>query len=210
MNIRLLSFLFLLLSGLPLLLAAQPPFVSVSGVIRDRNGQALEAATVFLKRQKDSSIARTAVTNRSGEYAFSRLTPGRYFLSVSSIGYAPYSGGVITPDSTAVAQDILLAQAQKELKAVSVVTQKRFVEWKLDKLVVNVAASPFYDAGQSALDVLERSPGIVIDYFSNLYQRPALLPVGAGPHQLSAGFTGWYAGADRVDHAAFRQIRCRG
>jgi hypothetical protein len=196
MNIRLLPLLFLLLSGLPLLLAAQPPFVSVSGVIRNRNGQALEAATVFLKRQKDSSIARTAVTNRSGEYAFSRLTPGRYFLSVSSIGYAPYSGGVVTPDSTAVVQDILLAPAQKELKAVSVVTQKRFVEWKLDKLVVNVAASPFYDPGQSALDVLERSPGVVIDYFSNTIS----LNNRQGPTIYINGRLSYLSGQDLINY----------
>lgn len=48
------------------------------------------------------------------------------------------------------------------LAAVTVLAKRPFVEFKIDKVVVNVASSPA-SAGQSALEVLERSPGVSVE-----------------------------------------------
>ena len=168
MKIYLLSIAFILLfTGHTTLLLAQ---TRLSAVVRNKTGQTLEAATVLLHRQKDSSILRTAVTNRSGQFEFSKIIQGSYFLSVTSIGYENYTGDVLSVDSMTPAKviaDIILSPAAKDLRSVSVVTQRRFIEWKMDKVVVNVNSSPFFNPGQSALDVLERSPGLNIDYGNN-------------------------------------------
>ncbi|GGB02703.1 TonB-dependent receptor [Puia dinghuensis] len=167
-----------LLAFCPLLLFAQGAGGKVLGSILNKEGQVVEAATVLLRRQKDSAVVRSAVTDKTGAYAFGRVAAGNYFLSITCVGYQRYTGGAIAMDSSdavVVAPDIRLSPAVKDLKAASVVSQKPFVEWKLDKMVVDVAASPFFNPGLSALDVLERSPGITIDYMTsiiNLNGRP--------------------------------------
>ena len=37
---------------------------------------------------KDSSVAKLAVTNKSGEYQFKNIKDGRYLTSVSYVGYS--------------------------------------------------------------------------------------------------------------------------
>jgi outer membrane receptor protein involved in Fe transport len=150
---------------------AQTHNAPITGTIRGKDGTAVEAATVLLLRQKDSSVAKTAVTDKAGSFRFDHIPQGQYFMAVTPIGFQSYRSHTIIIDYTtnaAVLPDITLAVAPKNLAAASVVSQRRFIEWKTDKMVVNVASSPFFNAGQSGLDVLERSPGIDIDYMNNI------------------------------------------
>jgi outer membrane receptor protein involved in Fe transport len=168
MNKRMLALLFILLPGA---LIAQPTTGRISGVVRGRDGLAVEAATVLLHRQKDSVVVRTAVTNAAGGFAFSGVVFGGYFLSASSVGYAGVSSGgveVAAATSEVAAPELVLVQVVKGLKEASVVSEKPFLQWKIDRLVVDVGASPFVTPGLSALDVLERSPGISIDPLTSL------------------------------------------
>lgn len=69
--------------------------------------------------------------------------------------------------SKAVVTDTLLPFQKQELKEVSVVARKKLVEQKIDKMVVNVDAA-VTNAGTTALDVLEKSPGIQVDKDGNI------------------------------------------
>src|SRR6202000_1666061 len=64
---------------------------------------------------------------------------------------------------------VLVAQNQ-QLGGVVVSTKKPFIEMQIDKTVVNVDASPT-NVGLSALDVLEKSPGITVDKDGNVSLR---------------------------------------
>jgi hypothetical protein len=140
----------------------------ITGTVRNKDGEGLEAATVLLHRQKDSIVMRSAVSDKSGGFVLDRVAAGTYFVSVTSIGYGRYMGGAVVLDSgESKVVDVVMSPAAKNLQAVSVVTKKPFVEWKLDKMVVNVESSPFFTPGMSALDIIERSPGIEVDYVNN-------------------------------------------
>jgi len=149
----------------------------VTGIVRNKEGQSLEAATILLHRQNDSTVIRSALTARSGAFTLDRVRAGSYFLSITSVGYADYTGETFQLDSGGSRTvTVSLTPAAKNLQAVSVVTKKPFVEWKLDKMIVNVESSPFFTPGMSALEILERSPGIEVDYMRNtigLITRPA-------------------------------------
>jgi hypothetical protein len=149
----------------------------IAGTVRDDTGRSLEAATVLLHRQKDSTVVRSALTDKSGSFHLTRLVPGTYFITVTSVGFGAYSGGPLRVDSaTASHAEIALTPTARDLAAVAITSKKPFVEWKLDKMVVNVESSPFFSPGMSALDILERSPGIEVDYIHNtigLITRPA-------------------------------------
>ena len=140
----------------------------ISGTVRNKDGQPLEAATVLLHRQKDSTIIRSAVTTNTGNFILDRLIAGDYFLSITSVGYGKYTGNTLHLDSlTSKDLAVTLIASARDLQVVSVTTKKPFLEWKLDKMVVNVESSPFFTPGMSALEILDRSPGIEIDYVHN-------------------------------------------
>ncbi|MGH9841790.1 MAG: carboxypeptidase-like regulatory domain-containing protein, partial [Blastocatellia bacterium] len=59
---------------------------SLRGAVRDAGGQVVAGATLTLTNPA-TSIARTTVANDAGEYAFERIDPGRYVLTVTRDGF---------------------------------------------------------------------------------------------------------------------------
>jgi len=154
-----------------LCIAASLPALTQSrltGAVRNKEGQSLEAATILLHRQKDSSVIRSALTDHTGNFTLDRVPANKYFLTITSVGYTNFISDPFHLDSTGLKQlNITLTPAATNLQAVSVVTKKPFVEYKLDKTIVNVESSPFFTPGMSALEILERSPGIEVDDMHN-------------------------------------------
>lgn len=69
--------------------------------------------------------------------------------------------------SDSAVTDTILPFQRQELKEVKVVARKRLIEQKIDKMVVNVDAA-VTNAGTTAMDVLEKSPGIQVDKDGNI------------------------------------------
>ena len=61
---------------------------------------------------------------------------------------------------------IQLSEEVLELQQVSVQSRRPLLEQKIDRLVVNVKNS-ITSAGSTALDVLERSPGVIVNRQAN-------------------------------------------
>lgn len=142
----------------------------ITGSINGNDGKPLEAATVLLVKQKDSSIVKTSISDKQGQFVFNKISGGKYFISVSAQGYKNSKTGLVVIDSISHIvnlQAINLALNEKNLTGVTVVTQKSFIDRKIDRLIINVAASPM-SAGQSAYDILEKSPGVTIDENDNI------------------------------------------
>ncbi|HVF96788.1 MAG TPA: outer membrane beta-barrel protein, partial [Flavisolibacter sp.] len=135
----------------------------IFGSINDEGGKGLPAATVSLLKAKDSSLAKLAVTNKEGKYEFIDIKEGRYLISVTSVGYGKKLSASFDLAASGVEMPVLaLAPATKGLNEVTVTARKPFIESRLDKMIVNVDASPT-SAGSTALEVLEKSPGIMVN-----------------------------------------------
>jgi hypothetical protein len=140
----------------------------ITGSVKDAEGKPINAVTVSLLKSKDSTLAKLAVSDKSGYYEFINIRPGNYFLSASSVGYEKrFSAAFEIAGNTIEVPTFSLAQKATTLAEVSVQVRRPLVETKIDKMVVNVDASPT-NAGNSALDVLEKSPGITIDKDGNI------------------------------------------
>jgi len=63
-----------------------------------------------------------------------------------------------------------MVQQAKGLAGVTVTAKKPFIETKIDKTIVNVDASPT-SAGSTALEILEKSPGVAVDQDGNISLR---------------------------------------
>lgn len=158
--------LLLLLCGATPALFAQ----TVSGRVTDDVGKGVEFATVTLLRANDSTLVKGEIADAQGDFSFDKVAFGRFFVRVSQLGYAPFSSPVFVLNSetpTLHLRTLPLVQATQNLNEVTVRSTKPFIERQLDKTIVNVENS-IVSAGSNALEVLERSPGVVIDQNDNL------------------------------------------
>ena len=135
----------------------------ITGFIKDEQGKGLQAVTASLLRRKDSSLAKLAVSDATGKYEFVNSKPGQYFVSVSLVGYVKTNSAIIEAANANIKlPDLVLKAASKDLAEVTVQAKKPFIETKIDKTVVNVEASPT-SAGATALEILEKSPGVSVN-----------------------------------------------
>jgi iron complex outermembrane receptor protein len=148
---------------------AQTGTGKVAGKVGDANQSNLNSASISLLRAKDSSIIKMSVAGKEGRFEFENVPAGKYLLMATAVGHVKkYSKPFdLTDGATVEAETIVLAQVTKELGAVTVTASRPPVEQKIDRIVVNVEAS-ITNAGTTALDVLEKSPGIVVDKDGNI------------------------------------------
>ncbi|TAJ57222.1 MAG: TonB-dependent receptor, partial [Chitinophagaceae bacterium] len=156
---------FLLAAGL--LVLAFTSRAQISGTLTSQQ-QPLESISVSLLRAKDSSLVKIALTDKAGQFQFTNLAAGSYRVSVNSLGFQPYLSQVYPFSGSALSLgSIELPLQAKSLGEVTVSSKKPLVELKADKMVVNVDASPT-NAGNTALEVLEKSPGVSVDKDGNI------------------------------------------
>lgn len=130
---------------------------SISGKITDAGQKPLDGASVYL--MKDSALVKTALADAGGTFSFAQLKPGTYSINITMLGFTGYKSGLLKPDTTLL---VLMQRTGKELKEVVITSKKQFVEQKIDRTVVNVDAL-ISNAGSTAMDVLEKSPGVLVD-----------------------------------------------
>ena len=114
-------------------------------------------------------MIKLSVCDKDGRFVFESIGTGTYLISASSVGHLnsytkpfDYNSG-----SSIYLNNITLSSQSKDLKEVSVVGRKPFIEQKADRMVVNVDAPPA-NAGSSAMDILEKSPGVSVDKDGNI------------------------------------------
>ncbi|HVF82489.1 MAG TPA: TonB-dependent receptor [Flavisolibacter sp.] len=154
-----------------------------------QNAKPAEGATVSLFRAKDSAAVKLFVADKEGRYAFENLADGKYLISATAIGHQKAFTKTIevNPQQQNVElPEIVLIPAGKNLAGVTVTAKRPLVENKIDRTVVNVDAS-IMNIGTSALEVLEKSPGVSVDREGNISLKGkdgVLVMVDGRPTQL--------------------------
>ncbi len=133
------------------------------------NQQPLESVMVSLLNPKDSSTLKTTITNQSGQFSLTNAPKGRYLLLANLVGFErTYYGPFEWNGSTSLMLPTLsLKSLTKGLSEVTVSSKKPMIEQKADRTIVNVEASPT-NAGATAFEILEKSPGISVDKDGNI------------------------------------------
>lgn len=133
-------------------------------VVTDKQ-EAVENATIELVKAKDSSLVKIALSDKTGLAEFENIPFGTYLVRSRVIHYAiRYSAAIrLSAENSSVRSPALVLQpATAELGNVTVTAKKPFIQKLTDRIIVNVENS-IVSAGSSAMDVLERSPGVNID-----------------------------------------------
>jgi hypothetical protein len=142
----------------------------ISGRVADAQSNGIESATISLMNAKDSSLVKLALTGKDGNFAMSNMNNGSYFIKISAVGFKGSSTDKIIIDddhSTVVLPGLTMERSTKTLEQVTVQSRRPFVEQKIDRMVVNVDAS-VSNVGATALEVLEKSPGVSVDKDGNI------------------------------------------
>ncbi|AUD05808.1 outer membrane beta-barrel family protein [Spirosoma pollinicola] len=165
------SIILFLLWGLSFTVSAQSKPGHISGRVLDEHQKPIEFATVALvSASVDSAFVKATYTDPTGAFAFESLNEGRYRVKITFVGYQNAASPVLvlTPNQPATDMGSIALQPQtKQLSEVVVTGQKAVIEQKIDRMVLNVDALPS-NAGATALDVLEKSPGVSVDPNGNV------------------------------------------
>jgi hypothetical protein len=130
---------------------------SISGQIKDPQGKPLIGATVSLRNLADSL---SGLAGQNGQFNFAGIPKGSYLLKISHVGFLPYQNKVFI-DGHVQLPLVILQFAAKVLSAVVITSKRPLVEQHIDRTVVNVDAMISAASG-NALDVLAKSPGVMI------------------------------------------------
>ncbi len=142
---------------------AQRGSVKIS-VVNDQQA-GLENVTIEVLKIKDSSLVKAGITDKNGLAELENIRFGEYLLKATMINYgAQYSSSfsLSAEQSSISLPKIILLPKTGQLEGVTVTAKKPFIQKLSDRIVVNVENS-IVSAGSSAMDVLERSPGVNID-----------------------------------------------
>jgi hypothetical protein len=140
----------------------------IQGKVLDTEGAPVAGATVLLQKDVDSSLVKGLVTDKAGDYSFEGISAGSYRIAVSSATYRTLYSPTFSFGSgeNKTMETLRFTQKEVQLSNVTVTAQKPLYEQKMDRLVVNIASS-VTGVGSTALDVLERSPGVIVDRQNN-------------------------------------------
>ncbi|WP_454802870.1 TonB-dependent receptor domain-containing protein [Mucilaginibacter phyllosphaerae] len=141
----------------------------VSGKLTDMAGKPISYATASLLKATDSVSVRSTLTGENGEYSLGNVPPGKYLLRFSSVGYSVLFTSSFELAANQPLKDMdtqILRENSKQLNEIVIRADKPLLMQRADGTVINVENSVM-TKGSSALEVLERSPGVVIDHQNN-------------------------------------------
>lgn len=164
------SILTILLLSLPFYSFSKANSFSVKGNLITVDSKEIPFANILLIAAEDSSLVKGSVSNEKGIFNIDDIATGKYRLLFSMVGFKKTYTEEFTLDdehNNIDFRDFILESVTETLDEFAVVAQKPFIERHLDKLVVNVENS-IVAAGNTALEVLKRSPGVIVDKDGNI------------------------------------------
>lgn len=144
--------------------------LNVKGVVKRKDGQPAQFATILLRSMPDSILVKTSLTDSAGSFVIEKILYGNYTVNISLIGHTPYIYRLSFSDSTQteiVLPTFFLEKTTQQLTSVTVTANRPFIEQGIDRTTVNVDAL-ISNVGTSALEALAKSPGVVVDENGNI------------------------------------------
>ncbi|MEA3496214.1 MAG: TonB-dependent receptor [Bacteroidota bacterium] len=145
----------------------------IAVVIDNDTKHLVEYASFALYNMRDSSLVAGAIADKSGKIFLKELPFGRYYAIVTFIGYEnkEIKNIMINPKNQHKNLGVIaIKQAAIELEEVEVGAERKHIEYRIDKKVINVSKD-IIASGGTAIDVLENTPSIQTDVDGNISLR---------------------------------------
>ncbi len=142
---------------------------NVSGKITDEKNEPLTGSIAELRNANDSTLAKVNVADVNGAYTFVNVKEGNYFLKTSLLGFNAFSGSVFFYNGSGDKElpAVLMSASSTTLKQAEISAIKPLIEVRSDKTVFNVESS-INSTGSTAYELLQKSPGVVVDNNDNV------------------------------------------
>jgi Carboxypeptidase regulatory-like domain len=167
---------------------AQLSTASLNGVVRDPTGAVVPKAEVVL-RSSDTGVERRTVSNDTGTYIISNISPGRYTLKVSAPSFSTQqiSDFVLAVNQTATIDVSLAAGSQTEVVSVEATTEQLQVSTaELGTVIATKQVNDLPLNGRNFTQLLSLTPGVA--------------PISVGQNSMG-GRTGGFAAPVAEDSA---------
>lgn len=119
---------------------------------------------------KDSSLVKTTLADSTGKFEFSPLKTMNYFLVITNdlgFKYKKENIEILDQSTSFDLGKITLIEKVNEIDKIEILAKKSFIVRKADKIIVSPDALPT-STGTTALELLEKIPGISVDYEGNI------------------------------------------
>jgi outer membrane receptor protein involved in Fe transport len=135
----------------------------IKGTIIDYKGLPVAFANIVLSEKNDLTKVIGTYTDEKGNFNFKNLPSTSYNFEASMIGYETFQKSVEIKNNEVVEMEpITFIESTTTLGTVEINARKQLFERQLGKVVFNVKNMPTL-AGTTILDLLERSPGIILN-----------------------------------------------
>ncbi|MCW3466000.1 TonB-dependent receptor domain-containing protein [Chitinophaga nivalis] len=148
----------------------KPTTFELKGKLSSGQDAHLDEVIVHLLQASDKKLVKMEYPDKQGNFTFDKIPPGTYILVTQSMGFVKYQSDAIIHNKNTNVGTITLQASSTTLKEAAVVATKPFIQQQYDKTVLNVASS-ISAVGSTALEVLEKAPGITIDQNDNIAMR---------------------------------------
>ena len=150
---------------LPLFIAAQS---KINGKVVDEFQQPIPFANVLLYQSNGESTEDRSISIDTGEFTLLSPLTGEFYILVTSMGFEEYKSQPFTlSDNTTInLSTLVIKEASFALQDVKVVGKKIPYKREIDRTVISLEEETAA-AGSSILDILERTPGLVVDRQNN-------------------------------------------
>lgn len=140
----------------------------IQGKVIHEDQTAQQNVAVQLINSTTQAIAHTSLTNEAGEYIFTQIPTGQFYIQATAIGYEPSRTAILVGTGQSMNIDnIVLKPKAQAIEDVIVQAGTPLVQQKDGKLIMNVENS-ILAAGNTALEIIQRAPGVAIDKDDNL------------------------------------------
>ncbi len=140
----------------------------VTGYLLNPSNEPAEYSTVVLTNQ-DTVFMKGTLSGPDGSFVFNSLGAGTYHILVRNVEFSTWVSEpiVLNGADRAEFETIRLEAKINDLEEVVIKGEKAMVEVHADKMVYNVSASA-NATGNNALELIGKSPGVVIDLDKNI------------------------------------------
>lgn len=146
---------------------------NIQGTIRNEQQSPVSYLPISLYNAADTLLIKGTLTTETGSFTFNGLAAGIYLIAAGSAAGKPiFHGPFVLTDaaSTLPTLNITLPQQIRQLNTVNITGRKALIERKNDKTIINVANS-ILAAGNTAMDILAKAPGVSVDQEGNVSLR---------------------------------------
>ncbi len=143
----------------------------IKGKVVDINKNPIAFANVMLYADDNETLIRGVITNENGNFNItSSLNTAEYSLKVSLLGFKTWESMAFNYSSGRVKHmpEIVLNELTDQLDAITLVSKKKLIKRTQEGSLINVQES-LLTTGSTALQLLERSPGVILDQRHNSF-----------------------------------------